>query len=250
MSKSDLATTWMENLANDDSHGYDQIYRWGERGDYDCSSAIITAWKSVGVPLTCTYTGNMKKDFLANGFKDVTDKVNRATGFGMLRGDVLLNELHHVAMYCGNGYEVEASINEKGTATGGKPGDQTGREIRLRTYRNYPWDCVLRYSSDSNNADITNENVKIALEVISGKWGNGDARKEALAKSGYKYETIQGIVNKLLRQYDSNIKVAKDVIKGNYGVGEDRVRRLTAAGYDARFVQCIVNCIILDNLDI
>lgn len=48
-------------------------------------------------------------------------------------------------MYCGNGKEVEASINEKGKATGGKPGDQTGREILIRSYRNYPWNHVLRY---------------------------------------------------------------------------------------------------------
>lgn len=56
----------------------------------------------------------MKNVFLKNGFVDVTSKVNVATGSGLLRGDVLLNEAHHVAMYCGNGKEVEASINEKG----------------------------------------------------------------------------------------------------------------------------------------
>ena len=33
------ATQWMENLARDDSHGYDQDSRWGV--DYDCSSAVI-----------------------------------------------------------------------------------------------------------------------------------------------------------------------------------------------------------------
>lgn len=140
------ACQWMENLARDDSHGYDQAYRWGERGDYDCSSAVISAYKYAGVPLTCTYTGDMKQDMLRKGFTDVTAIVNRATGYGMNRGDVLLNEVHHTAMYCGDGKEVEASVNENGRATGGKPGDQTGREILIRSYRNYPWDCVLRYT--------------------------------------------------------------------------------------------------------
>lgn len=139
------AVNWMINLAEDDSHGYDQIYRWGERGDYDCSSAVITAYREAGVPLSCTYTGNMKSDMLRNGFKDVSGYVNFSTGSGMIAGDVLLNEVHHTAMYIGDGQEVEASINEKGTATGGRPGDQTGREILIRSYRNYPWDCVLRY---------------------------------------------------------------------------------------------------------
>ena len=139
------AVNWMINLAEDDSHGYDQIYRWGERGDYDCSSAIITAYKTAGVPLTCTYTGNMRQDMLRNGFSDVTGYVNLSNGSGLLAGDVLLNEVHHTAMYIGSGQEVEASINEFGGATGGQPGDQTGREILIRSYRNYPWDCVLRY---------------------------------------------------------------------------------------------------------
>lgn len=144
------AVDWMINLAEDDSHGYDQIYRWGERGDYDCSSAVITAYKTAGVPLACTYTGNMKQDMLRNGFVDVTGYVNLYNGDGLITGDVLLNEVHHTAMYIGNGQEAEASINEFGGATGGRPGDQTGREILIRPYRNYPWDCVLRYMGDTS----------------------------------------------------------------------------------------------------
>ena len=148
ISKIEKATRIMEAWAEDDSHGYDQIYRWGEKGDYDCSSAIIQACENAGIPVKtngATYTGNMYSVFTRTGFKDVTSSVSLATGAGMERGDVLLNKRYHTAMYTGNGQEVEASINEKGTATGGKPGDQTGREFLVRSYRNYPWDCVLRY---------------------------------------------------------------------------------------------------------
>ena len=148
MSVVDKATQWMVDLAADNSHGYDQIYRWGERGDYDCSSAVISAYTYAGVPLSCTYTGNMRADMLRHGFKDVTGLCNLATGAGLQKGDVLLNEVHHVAMYAGFGMEVEASINEKGGAVWGTPGDQTGKEILMRPYRNYPWDCVLRYVGD------------------------------------------------------------------------------------------------------
>lgn len=142
------AVAQMEAWARDDSHGYDQTYRWGERGDYDCSAAVIYAWQRAGVHVRdagATYTGNMYGVFIRNGFEDVTSNVGLAGGSGLLRGDVLLNHQRHAAMYCGNGMEVEASINELGTATGGRPGDQTGREFLLRPYRNYPWDCVLRY---------------------------------------------------------------------------------------------------------
>lgn len=162
MTKTEKAIKQMETWAADSSHGYDQIYRWGEKGDYDCSSAVISAWQAAGVPVKtkgATYTGNMKEVFLSCGFADVTGKINRSTGSGLQRGDVLLNETHHVAMYCGNGKEVEASINEKGTATGGQPGDQTGKEFLVRSYRNYPWDCVLRYQESNSASAATTEKV-------------------------------------------------------------------------------------------
>ena len=161
MTKTEKAIRQMETWAKDDSHGYDQDYRWGEKGDYDCSSAVIQAWQNAGVPVKsggATYTGDMKNVFLKNGFKDITASVNRGTGTGLKRGDVLLNEAHHVVMYCGAGKEVEASINEKGTAHGGKPGDQTGKEFLIRSYRNYPWNCVLRYKeSTSGSATVTSD---------------------------------------------------------------------------------------------
>ena len=144
MSKIDIAVAWAIAIANDAGHGYDQQNRWGP--DYDCSSYVITAWKQAGLPLSCTYTGNMYADFAVLGFTDVTAAVNLTTGAGLERGDVLLNKANHTAMYTGNGQIVQASINEKGTVTGGTPGDQTGKEICTRSYYNYPWDCVLRYT--------------------------------------------------------------------------------------------------------
>ena len=146
------ATQWMIDTANDSAHGYDQRYRWGEKGDYDCSSAVITAWQYAGVPVKtagATYTGNMLSAFHKCGFTDVTDYVDRQTGKGMIRGDVLLNTVHHTAMYIGNGQEVEASINEKGRVSGGQPGDQTGKEFLIRSYRNYPWTHILRFKGSS-----------------------------------------------------------------------------------------------------
>ncbi|MGM9937082.1 MAG: SH3 domain-containing protein [Candidatus Ornithomonoglobus sp.] len=170
MSKIEIALQWMLDTANDNSHGYDQIYRWGEKGDYDCSSAIITACEYAGIPLKsngATYTGNMKPVALALGcFKDVTSQVNLSTGAGLQKGDILLNTTHHVAMYCGNGQLVHASINEKGKATGGTPGDQTGKEFCIRSYYNYPWNCVLRYTgSDAIN---TAENITVTSLIAHG----------------------------------------------------------------------------------
>lgn len=183
MSKIESAISWMESMANNNSHGYDQTYRWGQKGDYDCSSAVITAWEQAGVPVKskgATYTGNMYSVFLACGFSDVTSKVNRSTGAGLQRGDVLLNTVHHTAMYCGNGKEVEASINEKGTATGGKPGDQTGREFLIRSYRNYPWNKVLRYTgggSASSTPSSSGSSSSTGKLTVDGSWGVATTKK-------------------------------------------------------------------------
>lgn len=143
MSKIQKALQWMLNIAADNSHGYSQQNRWGP--DYDCSSMVIQAFENAGVPVKsagATYTGNMRPVFLRNGFTDVTSKVNLPNCSGMQPGDVLLNQVHHTAMYAGNGKIVHARGQSYGTPA---PGDQ-GQEIAVTSYYNYPWDCVLRYT--------------------------------------------------------------------------------------------------------
>lgn len=209
MTKKETAVTWMIETANNKSHGYDQRYRWGERGDYDCASAVITAWESAGVPVKsagATYCGNMYSAFRKCRFKDATKTVNLITGSGLKRGDVLLNPHHHTAMYIGNGQIVQASINERGTVTGGTPGDQTGREFYIRSYYNFPWTYVLRYvekrktTSKKQNTKTGSKktNSEIAHEVIRGLWGNGSDRTRRLRKAGYDPIVIQCIVNTLI----------------------------------------------------
>ena len=148
MSKADFATSWAEAIANDDSHGYSQYSRWNP--DYDCSSLVISAYQNAGVPVKdngASYTGNMYQVFTATGFADVTNQVNIATGAGLLRGDVLLRN-GHTALYCGNGLEVEACMDENG-GIGGEPGDQTGYEIVIQYY-NPNWSTVLRYIEEKD----------------------------------------------------------------------------------------------------
>ena len=145
-------------VAQNPACGYDQTRRWGP--DYDCSSLMISAWQQAGVPVKdagATYTGNMFRAFLRCGFEDVTAEINLNTGAGLQRGDVLLNIQHHTAMSIGSGQIVHASINEAGRAIGGKTGDQTGREICVRSYYKYSkgWDKVLRYVGSGKKEEVT-----------------------------------------------------------------------------------------------
>lgn len=160
------AVAWATGIANDSAHGYDQAKRWGP--DYDCSSFVIEAWEKAGVFVKtsgASYTGDMYFAFLRCGFEDVTNAVNIYTGGGMQKGDVLLNKASHTELYIGDGKCVKASINERGGVTGGQPGDQTGREIYIGRYYNYPWDCVLRYMPSEKAAEKSDEETAMPCTV-------------------------------------------------------------------------------------
>ncbi len=180
-------------------------------------------------------------------------------------------------MYCGNGKEVEASINEKGTAHGGKPGDQTGREFLIRSYRNYPWTNVLRYTGrnsasaatknylekgDSGSEVSTMQKMLIKVGYSCGATGaDGDfgsdtdsalrkfQKDNGLTVDG-QYGTnskakLTALYNKKVGTTASTKKdvttVAKEVIAGKWGSGDDRKKKLTAAGYNYDTVQKKVN---------
>jgi hypothetical protein len=129
----DLALSY----AADDSHGYDQEYRWGP--DYDCSSFVVTMLQDAGFDTAwATYTGNLRSALESVGWQWC------AMGTTLRRGDILLNETHHVSMYVEDDTLVMASSNEFHGATGGATGDQTGREIYVRNYYDYPWNGILR----------------------------------------------------------------------------------------------------------
>ena len=146
------------NIAKDDTHGYSQSNRDGYP-DYDCSSLVCHVVQASGIPVMdngASYTGNMREAFLKSGFANVTSQVNLANCNNMVRGDILLrddtyqHQGDHTAMYIGNKQIVQAG----GPNGHPEPGDQTGEEIKVMNYYNFPWAVVLRYpyhSGDTNN---------------------------------------------------------------------------------------------------
>lgn len=190
---SHMATRWAIGIANNTveyngytDHGYDQGNRWGERGDFDCSALVITAYDQYGLGLKAagaTYTGDMRGVMLAKGFQDVTNQVDLRTGSGLVEGDVLINYAHHAVIATGDGSLVQASINEFGSVTGGKPGDQTGTEIAVVPYYVYGrggWNCVLRYDGYASGFGIsgtgTGVSIVRAIPVTKTDWMANDER--------------------------------------------------------------------------
>lgn len=101
-----------------------------------------------------------------------------------------------------------------------------------------------KYAGSSTSTPSTGKSVEeVAREVLAGKWGNGDDRKNRLEAAGYNYSQVQAKVNELSTPTTSKSieQVAKEVLAGTWGNGDDRKNRLTAAGYDYNAVQAKVN---------
>lgn len=184
MAKSiEKAVQFMVDVANDNSHGYDQSHRNGP--DYDCSSLVGTALNKAGFNVNkSSTTRNLYSQLIKEGFKVVSGSRKR--------GDIFLKVGHHVVMCTDSNNIVHASINEKGTTTGGKTGDQTGKEICTRSWYNYSggWDYHLRYNGYSSSSSYddgvlrkgdkgsdvkTMQNMLIKCGYSCGKYGaDGD----------------------------------------------------------------------------
>lgn len=86
--------------------------------------------------------------------------------------------------------------------------------------------------------------VDLANEVIAGKYGVGEARKQAL---GSLYNEVQAKVNEILGAKTTVVNkksidtIAQEVLAGAWGNGEDRKNRLQAEGYNYNDIQARVN---------
>ena len=85
---------------------------------------------------------------------------------------------------------------------------------------------------------------QIVQEVLQGRWGNGDTRKEKLAAAGYSWIEIQSLINK---QYGlkpvaaTDMEIAQEVLENKWGLGVDRRMRITNAGFNYNTIQNLAN---------
>ena len=204
--KVDNAVRIALDIANDDSHGYSQVNRWGP--DYDCSSLVIEAYNRAGIPVKvngATYTGNMLSAFMKSGFHIVNRDMEQ-----LIPGDVLLNVQNHTALYLGNNQVIQATIAENGTVHG-QTGDQTGKEIGIYPYYNYPWDYILRYTE---KLDPENETPADPNEFINYGSSLFKEVKMPVLKTGYYGPAVCAMQGAL--RYHGFLKA--DKVTGGFGV--------------------------------
>lgn len=224
------AVAWALTTANDDTHGYDQNFRWSP--DYDCSSFVIQAYEQAGIPVKsngATYTGNMVDIFKKTGFKDVTNQVNLETGVGLMAGDVVW-KTGHTEMCSRTGYLVGARINEKGTITGGQTGDQTGNEISERTYYNSPWTVVLRFPEASSIPSVTPVSGNRYLTEAE-KQRNAIVIYQFFKERGWTLNAIAGMLGNMEQESTINPGVWQDLKSGNLNGGVGLVQWTPARNY-------------------
>ncbi|PST47926.1 hypothetical protein COO72_10505 [Bifidobacterium callitrichos] len=129
-------TSWVaaaKQIADDDKHGYSQPNRGGNP-DFDCSSLVWYALKQAGFDVGSTpfYTGNEGLALIKAGFEKIS--FNRDN---LQTGDILWNP-GHTEIYAGDNKVVTADHDENGGIQGRTPGDQTGKEITVRSlYENF-----------------------------------------------------------------------------------------------------------------
>lgn len=132
------AVLWAVQIAADDRHGYSQVHR--NSPDYDCSSFVGTALSKAGFAVSKnSTTRNLESQLIKCGFKKCHAPWKR--------GDIHLAAGHHVTMSTDASHIVHASQSENG-GIDGKTGDQTGREICIRTYYNLPYSNLVHYRYD------------------------------------------------------------------------------------------------------
>lgn len=135
MNKIEKAVAWAEQTAADDRHGYSQLHR--NSPDYDCSSFVGTALATAGFPVSIySTTRNLGGQLENAGFVPC--------GKPWKRGDIHLAAGHHVTMSVDANRIVHASQSENG-GIDGQTGDQTGKEICVRSYYDLPYGNTVHY---------------------------------------------------------------------------------------------------------
>ena len=197
------AVAWAIETANDQSHGYSQADRWGP--DYDCSSFVISAFEQAGVSLReagASDTGNMRGPMIACGFVDVTYAIGLDSGYGLQPGDVLLNYSAHTCLAIGGGKVANCRTDE------GHPqsGDQSGNEIRIQSYWNFPWNCVLRYKGSHIGSNVTGPNIPAS--------SGGSSSSRSTLKQGMRGDDVRDLQNLL---QDAGYSVGRAGADGIFG---------------------------------
>lgn len=144
-----------------------------------------------------------------------------------IMSEIQKNAIKELVAYLEAKYGINTVVGHRDTIATSCPG------------KNYPFDEIVNSKVEIQE---TKSIIDLANEVIAGKYGIGEVRKQAL---GSLCNEVQAKVNEILlgkkTTTKSNEQIADEVIEGKWGNNPTRKNKLTKAGYDANTVQKIVN---------
>lgn len=104
----------------------------------------------------------------------------------------------------------------------GDSGNAYGRHLHFEVSTAYssttridptPYLTKVIYEEPTKPTEPTKSIEELANEVIAGKWGNGQERKDKLTQAGYDYDAVQSKVNEILNVSKSEEKPAEEEFK-------------------------------------
>lgn len=181
------AAGFMEQICADADFGYSQPNRWkgynsiinngrkvaGAKGDFDCSSLVLSCYILAGLSIAATgYTGNMKSILVGTGkFKAYTDAAHLTSDAYAKRGGIYLKESSHVVMALSNGSKASASSSDGQGGGSSNEGNKkyVGKGIGTATAKT---NMHVRAGSDTGSKSIGGVTKGASVEVLE-KLSNG-----------------------------------------------------------------------------
>lgn len=125
----------------------------------------------------------------------------------------------------------------------GDSGNTTARHLHFEVQTDYnsstrinPTEYLTKaiYEEPVQPAQPSKTIDELANEVIAGKWGNGQERKEKLTQAGYDYDAVQTKVNELLSssQPEEDFKVGDKVAVTGYATADSFGKGSRTAEYN------------------
>lgn len=113
-------------------------------------------------------------------------------------GDYIYNRLGQIAKDVNA--ELSSSVDQTiYTVQVGAYNKKTNAENMVEKLKSAGYDAFVAVKSEQTVPTSSKKSIdEIAREVILGKWGNGQERKDRLTKAGYDYSVVQKRVNELL----------------------------------------------------
>mgnify|MGYP004459684671 FL=1 len=169
--------------------------------------------------------GNERNDYLERLMGKQSDALTEAQWKTVAETTTATDTLKQALMETAkaHGVAIDEMINDETSFEQSLSKGWLTSGILSETLKKFTGDTVE--STETLTAKL-DEYKKLATDVIRGDYGNGAARKTALAEAGQDYATIQGIVNKMLAGTEITIEDLGDAQLKSIGYTDDQVAAL------------------------